>query len=572
MAKRHLLLPFMLALGAASPASAADGVDIPFERYVLPNGLEVILHRDSSAPLVVANVWYHVGSGDETPGKSGFAHLFEHMMFQGSKHVGNDQHFKLLQEIGGTGVNGTTNSDRTNYFETVPAHQLETALWLESDRMGYMLDLLDEKSLANQRDVVRNERRQRYDNVPYGRERFAVAEALYPEGHPSRYLTIGRHEDLEAASVTDVQGFFKKWYVPSNATLTVAGDFDPAQAKALVQKWFGTFPGAAKPGHAQVSVPPMSATVRRELEDPFARLYRIHYAWHSPPTLGGGDIELEVLADVLGAQGWGRLYKALVLEDKSAQNVTVYQGGAGHSGVFHVIVDLKPGQDSIKAELTLRRELERILREPVSDAELRRVIIGTESAFVWGLENLLGRVERLQFFNHYARDPGYANTYLQRIRAVNAARIREVANQWLVKPHAEILTKPVAPPPSAAPPAAGPGAPGGPGAAPPALGTGTKAPPPKSPKPAAGGAGPTSGGAAPAGKAPSKPAGGPAPGTGTAAAGTSPAPAPVKPVEPAKSAGPAPAAPAKPDPAPKPAGPAPVTTTPPAGAAATKEG
>ncbi|HEY8375506.1 MAG TPA: pitrilysin family protein [Nannocystis sp.] len=460
MAKRHLLLPLALALVAASPAAVeaapAPGtevrVDIPFERYTLANGLEVILHRDPSTPLVVVNLWYHVGSGDETPGKSGFAHLFEHMMFQGAKHIGNDVHFKILQEIGGTGINGTTNPDRTNYFEMVPSHQLETALWLESDRMGYMLDTLTEQSLANQRDVVRNERRQRYDNVPYGKERFAVAEALYPEGHPYRYLTIGRHEDLEAASIDDVQAFFRKWYAPSNATLTIAGDFEPAQARALVEKWFGSFPALPKPQHAQVPAPQLQQTVRQEIEDSFARLYRIHYAWHSPPRLGGGDIELEVLADVLAAPGWGRLYKALVLEDRSAQNVMAYQAGNGHSGAFHVIVDLKPGQDPIKAELTLRRELERILREPISDAEVRRVVVETESSFVWGLENLMGRVERLQYFNHYARDPGYANTYLQRLRAITPARIREVANQYLVKPHAEILTKPVAPPP--APPTA----------------------------------------------------------------------------------------------------------------------
>ncbi|WAS93204.1 M16 family metallopeptidase [Nannocystis punicea] len=483
MATRHLLLPLALLLGAAAPVQAAPakpaadspGVDIPYERYVLPNGLEVILHRDSAAPLVVTNFWYHVGSGDETPGKSGFAHLFEHMMFQGAKHIGNDVHFKILQEIGGTGINGTTNSDRTNYFEVVPSHQLETALWLESDRMGYMLDLLDEKSLANQRDVVRNERRQRYDNVPYGRERFAVAEALYPEGHPYRYLTIGRHEDLEAASVADVQGFFRKWYVPSNATLTIAGDFEPEQAKALVQKWFGSFPTLPQPAHQQIGAPALTQTVRRELDDPFARLYRIHYAWHSPPRLGGGDIELEVLADVLGSPGWGRLYKALVLEDKSAQSVSAYQGGAGHSGTFHVIVDLKPGQDPVKAELTIRRELERILREPVSDAELKRVVVGTESSFVWGLEDVMGRVERLQYFNHYARDPGYANTYLQRLRAVTPQRVREVANQWLVKPHAEILTKPAAPPPG---PPEGTG-PKGPGASAKPDGTGAKKPAPE---------------------------------------------------------------------------------------------
>ena len=227
-----------------------------------------------------------------------------------------------------------------------------------------------------------------------------------------------------------MQGFFRKWYVPSNATLTIAGDFQPEQAKALVEKWSGSFPKLPQPAHPQVGAPQMTQTVRRELDDPFARLYRIHYAWHSPPRLGGGDIELEALADVLGSSGWGRLYKALVLEDKSAQSVAAYQSGSGHSGTFHVIVDLKPGHDPVKAELTVRRELERLLREPISDAELKRVVVGTESAFVWGLEDVMGRVERLQYFNHYARDPGYANTYLQRLRAVTPARIREVANQW----------------------------------------------------------------------------------------------------------------------------------------------
>ena len=234
MVRHALLLPLALTLGAAPAAAAEPAINIEYERYTLDNGLEVILHRDASVPLVATNLWYHVGSGDETPGKSGFAHLFEHMMFQGAKHIGKDVHFKVLQEIGGTSINGTTNSDRTNYFEIVPSHQIETALWLESDRMGYLLDLLDETSLKNQQEVVRNERRQRYDNVPYGRDRFAVAEALYPEGHPYRFLTIGRHEDLETANIADVKSFFRQWYVSSNATLTLAGDFQPAQAKELV--------------------------------------------------------------------------------------------------------------------------------------------------------------------------------------------------------------------------------------------------------------------------------------------------------------------------------------------------
>jgi len=196
----------LLGLGAA-PAAAEDP-RIPHERYTLPNGLEVILSPDPSVPLVSVNVWYHVGSGYETYGKSGFAHLFEHMLFQGSKHVGEDKHFETLKVIGGDGVNGTTNLDRTNYFETVPSNQLDAALWLESDRMAYILPLLTQKSLDNQIEVVRNERRQRYDNVPYGKARFALYEALYPGKHPYRYLTIGRHEDLAGASLEDVIGFF----------------------------------------------------------------------------------------------------------------------------------------------------------------------------------------------------------------------------------------------------------------------------------------------------------------------------------------------------------------------------
>lgn len=471
MTRHALLLPLTLALGATSavaapaaapapapaPAAAAAPAPAPapapvdlrleFERYTLDNGLEVILHRDPSVPLVAANVWYHVGSGDETPGKSGFAHLFEHMMFQGAKHIGKDVHFNILQEIGGTSVNGTTNSDRTNYFEVVPSHRIETALWLESDRMGYLLDLLDETSLKNQQEVVRNERRQRYDNVPYGKDRFAVAEALYPEGHPYRYLTIGRHEDLEGANIEDVKSFFKQWYVPSNATLTLAGDFQIDAAKQLVQKWFGAFPKIAKPAHPKVQQPVLTASVRKEIDDSFARLYRVHYAWHTPPMFSDADFDLDVVSQVLGAFGWGRLHRALVLDEKSARSVNVYNQSQTHSSIFHIVVDLKPGQDPAKAEQIIARELSRLQKEPISAAELQRVLIGTESSFVWGLEDLMGRAERLQSFNHYTGDPGYAETYLQRLRAVTPARVQATATDLLGKPRAEILTRPAAGPP-----------------------------------------------------------------------------------------------------------------------------
>jgi len=430
---------------ATASAPASDSVvEIPFERYTLDNGLEVILHSDRSVPLVAVDVWYHVGSGDEEPGLSGFAHLFEHMMFQGAKHIGRDVHFQILRKVGGTSVNGTTNKDRTNYFEVVPSHQLETALWLESDRMGYLLDVLGQDALDNQIDVVRNERRQRYDNVPFGQERFAVAAGLYPEGHPYRFLTIGKHEDLENAKLADVRGFFKRWYVPSNATLVLAGDFELEQGKALVDKWFGSFPAFDKPGHTAPELPALTQTTRTELDDPFAKFTRLHFAWHSPARLAKGDAELSVLGRVLGSAGWGRLYKRLVLGAESAQRVSAYQSGSGFSGEFHVVVDVKPGQDLAAVEAVVNEELEALVREPITDVELRRVVNGFESGLVWGLEEVIGRAERLQFFNHYAGDPGHTGAYLQSFRDLTPQRVHAQAKATLSAPRVEVVSRPAA--------------------------------------------------------------------------------------------------------------------------------
>ncbi|MFV8752111.1 M16 family metallopeptidase [Nannocystaceae bacterium ST9] len=447
-----LLAPAMVTAGSGSQAGAETQADaeiaIEYERYTLDNGLEVILHRDPSTPLVAVNIWYHVGSGDEVPGKSGFAHLFEHMMFQGAKHIGEDVHFDILREIGGTDVNGTTNPDRTNYYETVPSHELETALWLESDRMGYLLDLLNDKSLANQIDVVRNERRQRYDNVAYGLERFAIAKALYPEGHPYRYLTIGKHEDLESASLDDVKAFFQKWYVPSNATLLLAGDFEVDEAKAMIDKWFASFPKLAKPEHVDVPAPKLDRTHHEEIDDSFARLRRIHWVWHSPELLGADDLELQVVGDALGAEGWGRLSKRLVEQEKIAQSVWVYQSGSTHSGTFDMVVTLTPGNEDDKqkrAELAMQEELDRFLAEGPSDAELARHVIGVESSFVWGLEELGGRANQLQYFNHMVGDPGYASEYLRRLRAITPSAVKQAANAYLKAPRVEVVSKPAKP-------------------------------------------------------------------------------------------------------------------------------
>jgi zinc protease len=442
-----MLIPAVIALAAAhlsvtTATASADLPDIPYERYLLDNGLEVILHEDHRVPLVAVDAWYHVGSGDETPGKSGFAHLFEHMMFQGAKHIGMDVHFDVLREAGASSINGTTNTDRTNYFEVVPKNQLETALWLESDRMGFLLEVLDEKQLDNQREVVRNERRQRYDNAPYGKERFVIAESLYPEGHPYRYLTIGRHEDLASASVDDVKGFFQKWYAPANATLLIAGDFDKAQVKQLVAKWFGTFPKVEKPIPRAPAPPVLAASVRKTVEDPFARLSRVHYVWRTPANLQPGDLELSILADVLGAPGWGRLYKRLVLQEQVATTVSAYQDGMNYSGEFHVVVTLRPGTDAAKVEQMVREEMMKALYAPPSIDEVRRSQISTEASLVFSLEELLSRAERLQYFNHFTGDPGYTARYIKDLRQKSPADVQRAARMWLAKPRIEILTVP----------------------------------------------------------------------------------------------------------------------------------
>jgi len=427
------------ALISAVPVAVADdrATDpvIQFEKYQLPNGLDVILSPDPAVPLVAVHLWYHVGAGYEVPGKSGFAHLFEHMMFQGSRHVGEDRHFEVLKNIGAENVNGSTNNDRTNYFEIVPANQLETALWLESDRMGWLLDLLNKSSLDNQIEVVRNERRQRYDNVPYGKARFAQAEALYPEGHPYRYQVIGKHEDLAAASVDDVKAFFKTWYVPANATLTIAGDFELAAGKQLVEKWFGKLPASVKPKVIAVPAPVIKATEVTVTDDRLAKLNQITFAWHSPAAFADGDAELDILADALSREGPGRLYKALIYDRPLAQAVRVNQDGETFSGVFDVSVTLRGEAKIDDVKRIVLDELARATREPLTDKELQRVVAGNEAGAIRGLETAYGRSQRLQTYNHFLGDPGKLTWDLDRFRKASPEHIREIAAKYLSPDH-----------------------------------------------------------------------------------------------------------------------------------------
>ncbi|HLY97228.1 MAG TPA: pitrilysin family protein, partial [Sideroxyarcus sp.] len=317
-------LTVVLAIGAAAqtvPAKPFEFPTIKYEKYKLANGLEVILSEDHRLPLVAVNVWYHVGPANERPGRTGFAHLFEHMMFQGSKHVQANQHFKLLEAAGATTINGTTDFDRTNYFETVPANQLELALWLESDRMGFMLDNLTARNLANQRDVVRNERRQG-EAAPYNMPEEELYHAVYPKGHPYYGVVIGSHADIEAAELKDVREFHELYYKPNNATVAIVGDFDPKTIKGLVEKYFGPIPGGPPVPKITATTPAIAAERRLTVTDE-VELPRVYMAWLTPRIFDKGDADADLLARILGGGKSSRLYKKLVYEKQIAQDATV---------------------------------------------------------------------------------------------------------------------------------------------------------------------------------------------------------------------------------------------------------
>src|SRR5437867_4694549 len=296
----------LAGLTAPGPAASAPGavtsapprVEIGFEKYTLPNGLEVILNEDHRLPIVAVNLWYHVGPANETAGRTGFAHLFEHMMFQGSGHVGDDQHFKLLEGAGASFINGTTDFDRTNYMEDIPSNQLELALWLESDRMGFLLDRLDQAKLSNQQDVVRNERRQSVENQPYGLVEEELFHRLFPQGHPYYASIIGSHDDIQAAKLEDVRDFFRRYYAPNNASIAIVGDIDMAATKALVEKYFGSIPRGPAVTPVDVKTPPIRAEQRLALTDA-VELPRVRMAWLTPPIFRPGDYDATVTSRIL---------------------------------------------------------------------------------------------------------------------------------------------------------------------------------------------------------------------------------------------------------------------------------
>src|SRR5690606_28834853 len=335
-----LAAPVMAQTGVTSQ-TLTEPVQIEIESYRLENGLTVVLSRDTSVPVVAVNLWYHVGSADEEPGRTGFAHLFEHMMFQGSANIGDDEHFRLVQEAGGT-LNGSTSSDRTNYYQAVPSNFLERVLWLESDRMAGLLDALTEEKLDNQRNVVQNDRRQRYENAPYVMASDALAAALYPPGLPYSWPSIGSLEDLNAASLEDVRAFFRKYYAPNNASLAIVGDFEPEQAKAWVEKYFGPIP-AGPPIERPSPEPVRLGEEKRIVLEDRVQLPRLYMAWHTPGLYEPGDAELDILSGVLAGGRSSRLYQRLVFEEQLAQFVTAAQGSRELAGQYGITVQARPG-------------------------------------------------------------------------------------------------------------------------------------------------------------------------------------------------------------------------------------
>ncbi len=404
---------------------------IRYQKYKLRNGLDVIFSEDHTVPLVSVNIWYHVGPANERPGRTGFAHLFEHMMFEGSQHVGAKMHFHYLEGAGATNINGSTNFDRTNYYETVPSNQLELALWLESDRMGYLLPTLDTEKLANQRDVVRNERRQSLENVPYGVVEEALMHELFPKGHPYYASVIGSHADIEAARFTDVREFFRQYYTPNNASLAIAGDFDSTAARKLVEKYFGTIPSGPSIPKVEVKTPPI-ASERRAVVTDQVELPRVYMAWLTPPIYKPGDAENDLLADILGGGKTSRLYKKLVYEKQIAQEISAENDSQSLSSFFEIEATARPGVKPEELEKAIDDELERLRREGPSEAELERAVNVRESNMVRRLESSQSVANRLNQYNHYLRDPGYLPKDLGRFREATSADLKRVANEYLL--------------------------------------------------------------------------------------------------------------------------------------------
>jgi zinc protease len=405
-------------------------IDLPFTKRTLANGLDVIVHEDHHLPIVAVNVWYHVGSKNERPGRTGFAHLFEHLMFEGSEHH-NTGYFPPLQQAGAL-VNGSTNTDRTNYWEVVPTSAIDRALWMESDRMGYLLPALTRERFENQRDVVLNERRQSYENRPYGMAVMAISSALYPPDHPYSWMTIGSADDIRAMQLDDVQEFFRTYYHPSNASLVLAGDVEPDRAFELVEEYFGEIPAGVRPVPVASSAQ-LRSEQRLVLEDR-VELPRVYMAWHSPAMFAPGDAEMDLVGDLLANGKTSRLYGTLVYELRMALDVSAFQNSREMGSFFLLVATAAPGHTLGDIVARIDLELQRVGSDGPSNDEMERAVAQAEAHFVYRLQTVGGfggKSDQLNAYNVLRGNPAFFSEDLDRYRHASPDQVREAARDYL---------------------------------------------------------------------------------------------------------------------------------------------
>ena len=406
-------------------------MNISYSKHTLENGLDVLIHEDRACPIVSVNIWYHVGSKNETPGRTGFAHFFEHLMFEGSEHH-DKGYFAPLQGAGAL-LNGSTNADRTNYWEVVPTNAFELALWMESDRMGYLLPALTEAKFSNQRDVVLNERRQSYENRPYGLAPMAMLAAIYPPDHPYHWPTIGQIADLHAAQVEEVRQFFATYYHPANASIAIAGDVDTDEALAMVRRHFEEI----KPGPAVNAVRPAEPVLQGEtrlLIEDRVELPRLYLAWITPAMFATDDAELDLAADILANGKTSRLYRRLVYEMRAATDVSAAQNSREAGGFVQVAATAAPGHTLAELERVIAEEIRKLAADGPTDDEIERGRVQAEAQFIYRLQTVGGfggKSDQLNAYNVFLKDPGFFSRDLARYHDVTAESLRDAVRRYL---------------------------------------------------------------------------------------------------------------------------------------------
>ncbi|MGE5398876.1 MAG: M16 family metallopeptidase [Ignavibacteriales bacterium] len=417
-----------------------DFLKINYERYTLENGLEVILYPDDSLPILAVNIWYRVGSANETEGKTGFAHLFEHMMFQGSKHVPKQMHFKYIQEAGGN-LNGSTSTDRTNYYQNLPSNYLELVLWLESDRMGFLIPALSQEKLDNQIDVVKNERRQRYDNAPYGLAWEIIFSNLYPPGHPYHWPTIGWMKDISNITLPDVKDFFHKYYSPNNASLIIGGNINISKTKELVDKYFGPIERGAP--ISEINVPAFSFNKNISLvHEDNIHLPRIYFAWHTVKAYSQEDAVLDILSYILSSSKNSRFYKSLVFEQEIAQDISAFQHSARYGGSFMIIATARPGISLEQLKEEIFRQINILAEEGITPEELQKAKNNIRASFIFSMQNLSSLVNHMNEYKFYLNEPDSFQYDLSRYQKVDELQLKNAVHEYLLKPYIELKILP----------------------------------------------------------------------------------------------------------------------------------